>query len=92
MSFYKIVVTEKALSDLQKLDKGVVSRILRKLKYFENSKEPLRFAVKLKDSSLGDYRFRVGEYRILFDLNEADKITVLAILAIKHRKDIYKNL
>ncbi|WP_293445030.1 type II toxin-antitoxin system RelE/ParE family toxin [Persephonella sp.] len=41
----------------------------------------------LKSHSLVDYRLRVGDYRILFDVDWQNKI--IYILKIGHRKDIY---
>lgn len=43
--------------------------------------KPLRYSLK------GYRRLRVGDYRIVYSINEKDKIVI--ILAIKHRKDIY---
>lgn len=48
--------------------------------------DPLKYAEKLIDSELGNYRFRVGDYRIIFDL-EKDEIVVLRV---GHRREIYK--
>jgi mRNA interferase RelE/StbE len=50
------------------------------------AEDPLRHAIKLTASEIGEYRFRVGDYRIVFDL-EHDS---LLILAVGHRKDIYR--
>jgi mRNA interferase RelE/StbE len=48
--------------------------------------DPLRYATKLTDPKIGQYRFRIGDYRIVFDLREDE----LMILAVAHRKDIYR--
>jgi len=40
----------------------------------------------LTDDRLGSYRFRIGDYRVIFDI-EGDEIVVLRV---GHRKDIYK--
>ncbi|MBI4478399.1 MAG: type II toxin-antitoxin system RelE/ParE family toxin [Acidobacteria bacterium] len=46
----------------------------------------VRYAVKLTNPAIGQYRFRVGDYRIVFDLSES----TLVIVAVGHRKDIYR--
>jgi mRNA interferase RelE/StbE len=46
----------------------------------------LKYAEKLVDPRLGTYRFRIGDYRVVFDL-EGNEIIVLRV---GHRKDIYK--
>lgn len=43
-----------------------------------------------KDIQYGQYRFRIGDYRATFDLNEEGEITILYILSIKHRKNAYR--
>lgn len=46
----------------------------------------MKFAEPLIDKRLGSYRFRTGEYRVIFDV-EKDEITVLLV---GHRKEIYR--
>jgi len=48
--------------------------------------DPLKYAERLIEPKLGTYRFRIGDYRVIFDL-EGDKIVVLKV---GHRRDIYK--
>lgn len=75
-----------ALRQLKRLPRGIQIRILEKLDFYINSENPLDFAEKLADKSLGDFRFRIGEWRVIFDA-EKDKIV---ILKVGHRKDIYR--
>lgn len=75
-----------ALRDLKKFPKPVQKRIIGKLDFYANSLNALEFAEIIHDKSLGNYRFRVGNYRIIFDLIKNDII----ILVIGHRRDIYR--
>jgi len=75
-----------ALRQLSSLDINVQKRIAEKLKFYSSQTQPLRFAEKLTDSRFGQWRFRIGEYRALFDV-ESDRIVVLAV---GHRKEIYR--
>lgn len=77
----------KAAKEIDKLPSIIRGRILEKLKFYSFQKNPLKFADKLKDRRFGEYRFRVGNYRILFDVKEKNII----ILKVGHRKDIYKD-
>lgn len=81
---YKIVFTNRAIKDLEKIEKATKLRIAKKLK--EYAKEPLKYARKLIDFRIGSYRFRVGDYRIIFDI---DNHTIV-ILRVGHRKSIYR--
>ena len=87
---YKVVVTEQAKQDLCSLENVIVGRITKKLRYFESVVNPLSYAEPLKTPFQGQYRFRVGEYRIFFKVEPSGIITILLILNIKHRKDCYR--
>jgi len=77
----------KAVKEIGKLPSKTRKRILEKLKFYSFQENPLRFADKLKDRRFGEYRFRIGDYRILFDVKDKNII----ILKVGHRKDIYKD-
>ncbi len=85
----RVQYTEKAREDLKKLELRTAQRIIKKIHHFELQKNPLKFAKKLTKPSLGEFRFRIGAYRAIFDTNKHGQITILSILRIKHRKDIY---
>lgn len=71
------------------MDKQVSKRILKKMDFFSKQKDPIKFAKKLKDFSLGEYRFRIGDYRVLFDINDSGSLQILMILSVKHRREAY---
>lgn len=79
---------EKASEDIDKLPSQIRERILKKLKFYSFQENPLKYAEKIKDSKFGEYKFRIGDYRAIFDV-EGNKIT---ILKVGHRRDIYKKL
>ncbi len=81
---YEIIVTKRAEKDLDKLDVNIKSTIGRKIK--EYSYNPFVYAKKLADPKIGSYRFRIGDHRVIFDI-DGNKIIVLRV---GHRKDIYK--
>jgi mRNA interferase RelE/StbE len=81
----KILFTKLAKKDIQKLDSQVRNRIYKKLKYFLAQKDPLKFAEALKKPADANYRWRVGNYRILFD----QKNDTYIILKIQHRREVY---
>lgn len=88
MSF-KLLYTQKALDDLARLDKQISLRILNKLDFFAAQNNPMLFAKKLVDCKKGTYRFRVGGYRVVFDIDRTGRIVVLIILTVKHRREAY---
>lgn len=87
---YKLLITEKAKNDFFALQKDLQKRIADKLRFFISSKDPMQYAKKLKDSRFGTYRFRIGDYRVLFDLDNKGNIHILLILRVKHRNEVYE--
>ena len=81
---YRLVYTRRAERDIRKLEPNIKDRIGNALLRY--SEEPLRFAEKLSDPILGEYRFRIGDYRVIFDI-EGNEIIVLRV---GHRREIYK--
>jgi mRNA interferase RelE/StbE len=80
---YKVLLTQKALKDLDLLEKQEQHRIIKKLNEYAN--EPLKHSRKLTTPKIGTYRFRIGDYRVIFDIDEEN----IVILRIGHRKSIY---
>lgn len=87
---YDVIYTETALKDLKRIPKKTAKRIYDKVHFFKIQKNPLQFAKKLNNSKYGGYRFRVGDYRVLFDLDERNNLIILFILSVRHRKEAYK--
>lgn len=75
-----------AQKQFDKLDTQTQSQIVRKLDYFLTAPNPLTFAKRLTNMELGRYRFRIGDYRIVFDVIEE----TITVLAVGHRSEIYK--
>lgn len=86
MSGYRIVFAGSSKKDLDKLDRVTRQRIAKKLHFFLEQDDPLAQARQLVQSNIGSYRFRVGHYRIVFDVDS----NTIQVVSIKHRKDVYK--
>jgi mRNA interferase RelE/StbE len=86
MTKYRIVFAGSSKKDLDKLDNTTRQRIAKKLIFFLEQEDPLSYARQLVHSKIGGYRFRVGHYRIVFDVDG----DTLQVVSVKHRKDVYK--
>ena len=82
----KYTFTNHSLRMMKKLPKHMQRRIISKLEYFSIQDNPLVFATPIVGNEPGSYRFRVGEYRVVFDV-KADWIIVTAV---GHRREVYK--
>jgi mRNA interferase RelE/StbE len=78
--------TSHSLKQFKKLPKKIQLRITNKLDYFCLQENPLEYAEVLTNSTLGQYRFRIGDYRVIFDM----KNKTLIIHDVGHRREIYR--
>ena len=86
---WTVEIGEFAESQLMKLDRPVRERILNYLNdRIEGCKDPRHFGEALKGDKSGLWRYRVGDYRIICQLQH-ERLVILAI-AIGHRSKIYK--
>ena len=83
---YRLAYTHRAARDIRGLEENVKKRIGKALKRYVE--EPLKYASKLTDPALGTYRFRIGDYRVVFDIEDEE----IVVLRVGHRRDIYRRL
>jgi mRNA interferase RelE/StbE len=86
---WRIGWSARAGNDLQKLSIAVADRIVAKMDWYVVQDDPFKFAKRLTGLTLGTYRFRVGDYRLLCDVHHG-QISVLEVLAVRHRKVAYR--
>jgi mRNA interferase RelE/StbE len=86
---YRLETTQKFDKQLKKLDKVSQKQIAEYLqKNIHDTENPRAFGKSLKGNRSGLWRYRVGDYRIICDIQD-EKCIVLA-LETAHRKDIYR--
>ncbi len=86
MAKFKLVYKKPAVKSIQQLTPQIKKRLKVKLEFFGSQKDPLIYAKALTKPADAQYRYRVGNYRVLFDI-EGNNIV---ILLVQHRKDVYK--
>lgn len=89
---YSIVITKRARKDILSLPIEDARRITKKLRFFVSAPDPLHYAKALTNTEVAEYRFRIGDYRVLFDVDARGNITILTILTVQHRKEVYRGL
>ena len=77
--------TAHAERQLGKLPPSVQRRILKKLDYFLSAPEPLQFAEPLVGRGGRVYRFRMTDYRVIFEVGGGRTL----ITAVGRRDRIY---
>lgn len=79
---YQIEFKPRAIRDLEKIDQTQARRITEKIRLL---KDDLAGDVKRLTDATPEFRLRVGDYRILFEIN-GNKVVVYRV---RHRKDAY---
>ena len=78
--------TRYAEKEFFKLSRAVQKRIIKKLEFYLSQPDPLIFAANIATPApQATYRFRIGDYRVIFDLEDEG----ILILRVGHRRDIY---
>ena len=86
MEFYKVIFTESVKKDFRKIPKLEVSKILNEIAYLAKNPRSSK-TKKLKGEKL--YRLRVGNYRVIYDIQ--DNLMLIFVVKLGHRSDIYRN-
>ena len=83
---YTIITPKNVQKQLDALPSDMFDRIDTKIQQLAENPRP-DGVVKMKGAD-NEYRIRVGDYRVLYEINDQDVIILL--LQCKHRRDIYR--
>ncbi len=84
---YTVKWDEDALEDLSSLGKTEAIRIVKKIES-HLVKDPLNLGKPLTGNLAGLYRYRIGDYRVIYQIFENELIVV--VVRVGHRKDVYE--
>lgn len=82
----KYLFRPSAEKQFGKLDSQIQTRIIKKMEFIISTLNPLDWAEPLTQSKIGQYRFRIGDYRVIFDVED----DTIVVLTFGHRREIYK--
>lgn len=85
---YKVEYAPLAIKQLKKLDKHVSALIIGWIeKNLVDCEDPRRYGKGLVANRSGEWRYRIGDYRILAGIQD-DKLVIL-IITVGHRREVY---
>lgn len=85
---WKVEFDDRARKELRKLDKQTQDRILKWLRAnLATEEDPRRTGKSLKGHMKGLWRYRVGDYRIVSQIQ--DEQILILVIRIGHRRDVY---
>lgn len=84
---YKLRILDQAVSDLENLDRVVARRVVTKINWLAENIELIN-PLQLKGNLSDLYKLRVGDYRIIYEINKEEEIIIIHFIG--HRREIYK--
>ncbi len=79
---YSVELMPRAIKDLKKLPIAEAKKVIDKIRNLEKG---LTGDIKKLTNHTPEYRLRIGDYRVLFEIEEQK----ILIYRIKHRKEAY---
>ena len=86
MTVFELKYSAEAFSQLERLDKTIIKRIIKKIE--STQANPLQYFKRL--TGRPEYKLRIGNYRIIADIEQGKK--TIFVRSIGHRRDIYQKL
>ena len=83
---YEVLLERRAERDLKKLSQAMFYRVIPQIK--DLSENPRPSGCRKITGSKNDWRIRIGDYRIIYEIDEKEK--AVKVMRIKHRREVYK--
>lgn len=83
---YKVAYLDSVEEDLKKLDKSIIKKIINRIETYL-AVDPKRLGKPLKGEFQGYWRYRWGNYRIIYKISEREILIV--VMRISHRQNVY---
>lgn len=89
MSEYRLLLASRRVQkDLDRLDRPVVERVWKAVQVLKQNPQPPA-ACKLRHPAIGEYRLRVGAWRVFYDIDEEHRAII--ILRVMHQREAYRS-
>lgn len=86
---YKLDFSDEGKNSLAKLDTKTAQRVLNKLKWLVQNIEDIS-RIPLEGNLSEFYKLRVGDWRVLYNVNNYDRI--VTVHKVGHRREIYRGI
>lgn len=85
---WTVEISETAKKQLAKIDHQAKDSILKYLRErIATNEDPRRFGKPLRKDLAGFWKYRVGNYRIIADIQE--EVLIVLVVRVGHRKNMY---
>ena len=83
---FEIVLERAAEKDLRRLSNQIHDRVIEGI--FALANDPRPVGSKKLAGSKSNWRIRVGDYRVLYEI--ADIVRIVRVYRVRHRRDAYR--
>ena len=83
---FEVLLERRAEKDLRRLPQSVHDRIVRAMNAL--SRNPRPPGCRKLTGSENDWRVRVGDYRVIYEI--ADAVKVVRVYRVRHRREVYR--
>jgi len=83
---YEVLLERNAERDLKKLPKDIFHRFVVSVKSLAQNPKP-QGSRKIMGSK-NDWRIRVGDYRVIYEIDE--EVRAVKLMRIRHRREAYR--
>ena len=83
---HQVVFARSAIKDIKNYSPQLQKRFCAKLAFYASQDNPLDFAITLTQPADAEYRFRIGDYRVLFDIDGQ----TIVVLHVQHMREVYR--
>lgn len=85
---YELVLTRKAQKVYEQVDESLAERLNRCFEQLQESPYNHPNIKRLRGSLTGCLRYRVGDWRVVYQIDEAQQS--ITVLLIAHRSEVYR--
>lgn len=86
MGSYRVELARSAEKDLRRIDRALLPVIFKALESLATDPRP--HGVKKIVGAELTFRIRVGDYRIVYEIQDA--VLLVTVIRVAHRKDVYR--
>jgi mRNA interferase RelE/StbE len=83
---YEVYLERSAEIDLKRLPTSIFHRIIPQIKTLSGNPRPS--GCRKITGSKNDWRIRIGDYRIIYEIDE--KAKAVRVMRVRHRREIYR--
>jgi len=83
---HEVLLESRAERDLKRLSRDLFARLIAAIQTLADDPRPP--GCRKLAGSENDWRIRVGDYRVVYEIN--DRTKTVRVMRVRHRRDVYR--